>query len=47
MISVPEAATLPRISRPIARSNGSTISAGNPFGYSGNGCSRTIPAISQ
>ena len=47
MISVPDAAMLPSTGRPMARSNGSTISGGNPFGYSGNGWSRTIPAISQ
>ena len=47
MISVPEAGSLPRIDWPIARSNGSTISAGNPSGYSGNGSSSRIPIISQ
>src|SRR5262245_40402707 len=47
MISVPEAGTLPSTSRPIWRSNGSMISGGKPFGYSGKGSVRTIPAISQ
>ncbi len=47
MISVPDAGTLPRIPRPIASSNGSTISGGNPSGYSGNGSSSRIPIISQ
>ena len=47
MISVPDAGTLPRIPRPIASSNGTTISGGNPSGYSGNGSSSRIPIISQ
>ncbi len=47
MISVPEAGTLPRTRRPMARSKGSITSGGNPSGYRGNGRSSTIPAISQ
>ena len=47
MISVPDAGTLPRIRRPIASSNGPTISGGNPSGYNGNGSSSRMPIISQ
>ena len=47
MISVPEAGMLPRTWRPIARSKGSMISGGNPWGYSGNGSPSSIPIISQ
>ena len=47
MISVPDAGTLPSTERPIAASNGSITSGGNPFGYKGNGSSRRMPIISQ
>ncbi len=47
MISVPEATTLPRVPRPIRRSNSAIISGGKPDGKVGNGRSRTTPAISQ
>src|SRR6266508_489974 len=47
MISVPDAAVLPSTKRPIASSNGWMTSGGKPFGYKGNGRSRTMPHISQ
>ncbi len=47
MISVPEAATLPRTSLPTASSNGRMTSGGNPSGYVGNGSSKTTPVTSQ
>jgi hypothetical protein len=47
MISVPEAATLPRTSLPMASSNGRMTSGGNPSGYVENGSSddaRQLPS---
>ena len=47
MIAVPDAGTLPSTPRPIADSNGSNTSGGNPSGYKGNGRSSRMPIISQ
>src|SRR3979411_616993 len=48
MISVPEAGILPSTpGTPVSVINRSRIDCGNPFGYVGNACCKTIPAISQ
>ena len=47
MIAVPEAAMLPSVRRPMRASNAAMTSAGNPWGNTGNGRSRTSPIISQ
>src|SRR5688500_1828448 len=47
IISVPEATTLPRVPRPMRRSNSVMSCGGNPAGNVGNGRSSTTPIISQ